>query len=143
MANLAYAGGGASRSRRSPAVIRVRGTEQHRDSGAERFSVNRDRNAPPKLTGRANAMTRGKGKKIGLARQASSAASKFSKAQKRTYAAMNRQNSSRIATNVARKQSMGVPTRGARYTLQRPRNAIDQAHESFFDLGRFLRDRTR
>lgn len=96
-----------------------------------------------KPTGRDNAMTRGKGKKVGLTRQASSAASKFSPAQKKTYAAVNRKNSTTIATNRARKAAMGGSSSSPRAPIQKPRNVLDQAHESFFDIGRFFRDRTR
>lgn len=87
-------------SRRAPAVTRVRGTERHRDNGIERTTSEANKNAP-KLTGRANAVTRGRGRKVGLRRPSnqstSSAASKFSKAARKSYVKMNMKNSARSA----------------------------------------------
>lgn len=74
---------------------------------------------------------------------ASSSANRWSRGQMAGYAAMNRGNSARIATNRARRTAVPtvkVKSSGLRsYGKPTSGGAIGQAHQSFFDIGAFLR----
>lgn len=95
---------------------------------------------PTRLTGRANALTRGKGKKTGLKRvmNTSSAASSFSKAQKRSYAALNSSRSATIATNRARKAA----TSGAGSTMRASIPRVTPQWQLFGGIGDAIRKAT-
>lgn len=101
---------------------------------------------PAKLTGTANALTRGKGNKTGLKKQASpkrkpvqsraasSAANRWSGAQKKAYAKITMANSRSAATRVAR----GMATQ---IFSGRKSDAKSRSVSPFFDIGRFLQNR--